>query len=151
MTPRSIILLCAVCLLAAGCAGETAPTLAPSPTPLPPDAPAHATDPSPTFRPGERAYLLKLVKDMMSEVMTERGGYAAVTYTEIKTACVILRRNDWELASFFADPEANERLSMIAGAASGGLKAMEQLAEEKGLAEYTVVHFCDDAEKSPSR
>ena len=148
MTTSSILLLCALCLLIASCARGVAPTPEPEPTPLPTNTPALAKDPSPTFRPGERAYLLKLVKDMMSDTLTERGGYAAVTYSELRTACVILRRNGWDLASFFADIEATERLSMIAGSASGGLKAMEQLAEDKGLAKYTLVHFCDDAEKS---
>ena len=145
VTPRTILLLCAVCLLVAGCARAAGPTLVPGPTPLPTDTPG------PTFRPGERAYLLKLVKDMMSDTLTERGGYPAVTYSEIRTACGILRRNDWDLPSVFADPEANERLSMISGSAAGGLKAMEELAEEKDLPKYTLVHFCNDAEKSRAK
>ena len=142
ITPKWLLLLCAICLLVAGCALVTAPTLTPEPTRLSTDTP------EPPFRPGEHAHLLKLVKDIMSEGFTDRGGLPAITYGELKTACVILGRNNWDLPSFFADPEANGRLSMIAGSAAGGLKALEQLAEEKGLPKYTLVHFCDDAEKS---
>ena len=130
---------------------ETAVTIAPEPTPLPTDAPAVATGPSPTLHPGGRAYLHELVKDIVSETLTGMGDYPGVTSAEVRAACAIFRRNDWDLAAFSTDPEASERLAMIAGGALGAVETMEQLAEEEGLPKYTVVHFCDDAQTSPAK
>ena len=130
---------------------ETVLSLAPKPTPLPTDAPAVATGPSPTFRPGERAYLHELVKEIVSDTMTGMGDYPGVTSAELRTVCAILRRKDWNLAAFSTDPESSERLSMIAGGVSGALFGLQQESEEQGLPTYTVVHFCDDAEKSPAK
>ena len=130
---------------------ETVLSLAPKPTPLPTDVPAVATGPSPTFRPGERAYLHELVKETVSDTMTGMGDYPGVTSAEVRTVCAILRRKDWDLAAFSTDPEASERLSMIAGGVSGAVFGLQQESEEQGLPTYTVVHFCDDAEKSPEK
>ena len=130
---------------------ETVLSLASKPTPLPTDAPAVATGPSPTFSPGERAYRYELVKELMSVAWTDIGEYPGVTSAEVRTVCAILRRKDWDLAAFSTDPESSERLSMIAGGASGVLFSFQQESEEQGLPTYTVVHFCDDAEKSPAK
>ena len=130
---------------------ETVLSLAPKPTPLPTDAPAVARGPSPTFRPGERAYRHELVKEIMSDAWTDMGNYPGVTSEELRTACAILRRNDWDLAAFYSDPGTNERLSMIAGGVSGVLFSFQQESEEQGLPTYTVVHFCNDAETSRAK
>ena len=147
--PKFVVLVFAVFLLATGCAGETAPTDALPPTPTddsPSSGAVSPSDPSPTFQPGQREYFFTFTKDGLSDTLVKRGGLPPVTDEEFETTCVIFRRNDWDLPSFFADPEATERLSSIAGALDGGLKALEDLNEKKGVAGYTLVHFCDDAE-----
>lgn len=130
---------------------ETVLSLAPKRTSLPTATPAVAPFPTPTFRPGERAYRHELVKEVVSDTWTDMGEYPSVTSAEIRTACAILRRNGWDLAAFNSDQETNERLSMIARMASGALFSFQQESEEQGLPTYTVVHFCNDAETSRAK
>ena len=130
---------------------ETVLSLAPKPIPLPTDAPTVTTGPSPTFRPGERAYLHELVKETVSDTLTGMGEYPGVTSAELRTVCAILRRKDWNLAAFSTDLESSERLSMIAGGVSGALFGLQQESEEQGLPTYTVVRFCNDTETSRAK
>ncbi len=113
-------------------------------TPQPTHTP-HPTTPSilPTFQPGQREHIYRGVKDMVSDTLAELGQPAA-TEAEYRATCTLLRKHDWELFDLFSDPDATLQTSGIAGALVGGFKELTRIQEERGLAVYSLAHFCED-------
>ena len=117
--------------------------------PAPVDTP-HPTTPSifPTFQPGQREYMYEGVKEMMSDSLVELGE-PAPTEADYTATCTLLRKHDWDLTGYFTDPDASLQTSGIAGALLGGFKELTRVREERGVAVYSLAHFCEDVTDTP--
>ena len=123
----------------------TTPATLPATAPPAPVNTPHPATPTtlPTFQPGQREYLYEGVKEIVSDTLEELG-QPDPTEAEYRATCTLLRKHDWELADFFSDPDATVQTSGMAGALVGGFKELTLIQEERGLAVYSLAHFCED-------
>ena len=118
-------------------------------TPRPTHTPAPTTPAIyPTFQPGQRTYVHKTAKEMVSDVSAVVGK-PAPTEADYRATCTLLRTNDWDLADSLADPDVTLRSSGIAGALVAAFKRLTRIQEERGYAEYSLAHFCEDVTDTP--
>ena len=124
----------------------TTPATLPATAPPAPVNTPHPATPTtlPTFQPGQREYMYGTVKDLVAETLAEDGLQPAPTEAEYRATCTLLRKHDWDLTAYFTDPDATLQTSGIAGTLLGGFKELTLIQEERGLAVYSLAHFCED-------
>ena len=127
----------------------------PKPAPIPATVPATvAPEPTaaPTVRPPntitarERDYVRGMMKEIVRDAFVTLGSSSHITEAEYTDACILLRRNDWDPPKVYKDPEISSRLGGVVGSVNGALEAINEIAEEKGIAKtkakYTLADFC---------
>ena len=113
------------------------PTVAPEPTAAPTARPPN------TITARERDYVREMLKDYVQRAFVALGA-SIITEAEYVEACTVLRRNDWDKMKAYRDPEISSRLRGVVGSVNGGLEGINELAEEKRIAKYTLADFCDN-------
>ena len=126
---------------------QNTPTPAPIPATVPPTvAPEPAA--APTARPPntitarERDYVRGMVKEVVRDAFVVLGSSSHITEAEYTDACILLRKNDWDPLRVYKDPEISSRLGGVVGSVNGAMEVMNDLAEERGIAKYTLADFC---------
>ena len=139
------------------------PTHAPAPTTpatLPATAPPalentpqpiHIANPTPpsTFQPGQREYMYRTVKDLASEGLLSVVGEPAATDAEYRATCTLLRKHNWDFVDSARDPDSTLRTGGLGGAFIAIIGHLRDFQEERGVAVYTVLHFCEDVTGIP--
>ena len=119
----------------------------PNNTPRPTHTPAPTTPA--TFQPGQREHMYRAVKDIMAETLANYGNQPAATGADYRATCTLLRKHDWDLVETLADPNATLQTGGIAGGLVGVFKELVPRQEERGLAVYSLAHFCEDVTGAP--
>lgn len=100
-----------------------------------------SVSPPSTITPSERAYVREILKDLTQDAFATLG-IPAITEAEYGEACTLLRRSDWDLMEVYWNPDTTGRLGAVAGSLNGGMEGLNEVAEEKGIAAYTLADFC---------
>ena len=92
--------------------------------------------------------MYKTVKDLVSYALEELG-QPDPTEAEYKATCTLLRKYDWDLVDSFTDPDSTLQTGGMAGALVGVFKELALIQEERGVAVYSLAHFCEDVIGTP--